>query len=145
MPDNMILFWLIAIVALTVIEIASVQLVSIWFAIASVCAMIAALCGAPLLVQWIVFLVVSIVLLIVSRPIYKKFIKKDMVETNAQLDVGKKAVVIEDIDAKKMTGRVRLNGVDWSAKCSSDEYVPAGTDVIVEKIDGTTLIVKEEK
>lgn len=134
------IFWIIALVVFIVAELATVQFISIWFAIGAIASLICAAFGAPLWVQLIVFLAVSAVLVICTRPFVKKFQKK-IVPTNADLDIGRTCVVTEEIDNDKGLGRVKLDGVFWAARSESGEIIPEGTVVTVKKADGTKLIV----
>lgn len=136
-----VLLWLILFVAMTVIEFASMQLVSVWFALGAFVALVAAAFGAPLYLQIILFTVISAVSLIATRPLIRKFLKKGTVATNAELDIGKEATVIEAINNSALTGRVRLNGVDWTARSSNGEAIDEGTTVVIDKIDGSKLFV----
>lgn len=139
-----VLLWLILFVALTFIEFASMQLVSVWFALGALVALIAAICGAPMFLQILLFALVSTALLIFTRPILKRIMIKKAVPTNTELDIGKSGTVIEPIDNIKLTGRVKLNGVDWTARSSQGNNIEEGTTVIIDKIDGTKLYVSVE-
>ncbi|MGN0654017.1 MAG: NfeD family protein [Oscillospiraceae bacterium] len=134
------IFWVIALVVFVIAEVATMQLVSIWFAAGSFASLICAAFGAPVWVQFVVFLAVSAVLVICTRPFVKKF-QKNIVPTNAELDVGKTCIVTEAIDNSTNSGRVNLNGVFWAARSESGDTIPEGTTVTVKKIDGTKLIV----
>ena len=139
-----VIFWLIAFIILIIVEFASLQLMSIWFAAGALVAMILAACGFPIVTQTIVFVTVSAVLLAFTRTFLKKFLHKVPVPTNSELDLGKTALVIESIDNLKMTGRVSLNGVDWSARSTANDIIDEGKTVIVDKIDGAKLYVSVE-
>lgn len=139
-----VLFWLIAFIALVVVEFASLQLMSIWFAAGAFVAMILSACGFSLMTQTIVFVIVSALLLACTRPFLKKFLRKPSIPTNSELDLGKSALVIESIDNTKMTGRVTLNGVDWTAISTESKIIDEGETVIVDKVDGTKLYVSVE-
>ncbi len=138
-----IIFWAIAFVVLTIAELCTYQLVSIWFALGSLVSLICAILGLGILGQIIVFTVFSVLLLIATRPFVKKVLNNRIVPTNAELDIGKIAIVIEKINNTTSTGRVKLNGVDWAARSSDDSTIPTGTSVTVEKIEGSKLIVKK--
>ncbi|MBP5379719.1 MAG: NfeD family protein [Ruminococcus sp.] len=141
-----VLFWAIAVIAFVVAEIATVQLVSIWFAAGSFITMIACyFYDLSTLEQLGLFIITSVVFLIISLPFIKRRRQQVRVATNAELDVGKHATVIEVIDADKGTGRVTLNGVNWSAVPENEnEIIPEGTVVIVKKVTGAKLIVAPE-
>lgn len=141
-----ILIWATAVIVFVVLEIVTVQLVSVWLAVGAFVTMIATYFMKDLsfAVQLAVFIIVSAVLLAVTFPLMKKFRKKGYVPTNAELNAGKKAVVIEEINTRTGTGRVTLDGVDW--KAVSDEIIPAESIVTVKSVQGAKLIVtyKEE-
>ncbi|WP_024859909.1 NfeD family protein [Ruminococcus flavefaciens] len=141
-----VLFWAIAVIAFVVAEIATVQLVSIWFAAGAFITMITCYFkDLSTMEQLGLFIISSVLFLIVSLPFIKRRKQQVKVATNAELDVGKHATVIEAIDADKGTGRVTLNGVNWSAVPENEnEIIPEGTVVIVKKVLGAKLIVAPE-
>lgn len=131
-------FWIWgSLFVLTVIaEIASQQLISIWFAAGS-----AALCGAPIWLQALLFIAASALLLILTRPLVRKFTNFSSRDTNLRLDLGKFGTVVQTVDAEKGTGRVRVDDIDWIAVSQSNLIIPKGTTVQVQAIDGTKLFV----
>ena len=138
------IFWLIAFVALLVIEIITLGLTTVWFAVGSIAAFLAAYVGASVAVQIVVFLVVSIVLLVFTRPILLKFFNQKRERTNAESLIGQKALVLEKIDSMHATGRAIVNGMDWSAKTEDGETIEADTVVLIKGIQGVKLIVEKE-
>ncbi len=141
----MVYVWIGAIVVFMILELATPQLVGIWFALGALGAMIAALLSASLWIQVVVFLIVSVVMLIVTRPLYGKFIKTKQVPTNSDMLIGESAIVIEAIDNIEATGTVKVKGQIWSARASAADSIPAGTLVTVERIEGVKLIVKQNE
>lgn len=137
-----IIFWACAVVILAGVELITFQLVSIWFAASSLVCLICAACHTPesFLGQVIIFVIVSCLLLVATKPLVKKLKSTKSVPTNADLDIGKTAVVIENVDANN--GRVRLNGVDWAARTADGKKLRIGSNVTVEKIEGSKFIVK---
>lgn len=133
--------WLIIAVVLCVIEGATIQLVCVWFACGSLFAMLASFIGAPVWLQMLIFLVSSIAVLIVGRPILLEKIKPKREATNADRVVGQVGLVLEEIDNLRQTGRVSANGLDWSARSEGGERIPEGTQVVVRRIEGVKLIV----
>lgn len=128
------LLWIIVLIVAAVAEAVTTALVSIWFCVGAVAAAVAAGYGAPVIFQLIVFVAVSIITLLISKPLAKKFLPNAAVPTNGEDDVGKHVLVIEDIDESKGTGRVRLGDVDWGAALINGGTAAAGTTVeIVEK------------
>lgn len=135
-----VLFWAVAVIAFVVIEILTVQLVSVWLAVGAFITMIATyFADMEFIGQLTVFILSSAVLLAVTFPLMKKFRKKDYIPTNAELNVGKQAVVIEEINTRSGTGRVTLNGVDW--KAVSDGVIPVDSIVTVTSVQGAKLTV----
>jgi len=140
------LFWLIMFVVLLVIEILTMGLTTVWFAGGALVAFVLAYVGFGLPVQIIVFLVVSIALLVLTRPIAMKFFNQERQKTNAESLIGQKAVVLERIDTLHGVGRAEVNGMEWSAKTDeADEVIEVGEIVIIEGIQGVKLIVKKEE
>jgi len=140
------IFWLILFVVLLVIEIFTMGLTTIWFAGGALIAFVLAYVGLGLPVQIIVFLLVSIGLLVLTRPIAMKFFNQERQKTNAESLIGQKAVVLERIDTLHGNGRAEVNGMEWSAKTDdADVVVEAGEVVIIEGIQGVKLIVKKEE
>ncbi|MBR6966908.1 MAG: NfeD family protein [Ruminococcus sp.] len=142
-----VLFWAIAVVAFVIAEVATVQLVSIWFAAGALITMLLSYAyDLSALQQLGIFVLASTIFLLMSVPLIRKRRRKNaVVATNAELDVGRHAEVIEEINSDKGTGRVTLNGVNWSAVPENeDEIIPVGTIVIVQKVIGARLLVKPE-
>lgn len=141
---GIVIFWGCVFAVLAITELSTMQLVSIWFAAGALVSMVLAALGFPIMVQAVVFIAVSALLLAVTRPILKKLLHKTPIPTNSELDIGKTALVVENIDNTKMTGRVTLNGVDWAARSTGDEVISEGETVIVDKIDGAKVFVSVE-
>ena len=140
------IFWLILFVVLLVVEIATMGLTTIWFAGGALVAFILAYVGFGLPVQIIVFLVVSIALLVLTRPIAMKYFNQERQKTNAESLIGQKAIVLERIDTLHGVGRAEVNGMEWSAKTDeADMIIEAGEVVVIEGIQGVKLIVKKEE
>lgn len=139
----MITFWAVAFVFFLVCEVATcTALVSVWFALGSLVSLFLAIANVNFLIQCIVFIVSSAVFLALTRPFVKKMQGRKFA-TNYELDEGRTAAVIEDIDNVANKGRVRLNGTDWAARSENGENIPSGHAVIVVKVDGSKLIVRE--
>ena len=139
-----IILWLVLFIVLVIAELATFQLVSVWFALGALGSLIAAACGASFWVQILIFVIISTLLLFLTRPILKKFVFKQPVPTNSELDIGKTAKVTESIDNIKLTGRVNLSGVSWAARSSDGKNTDEGETVVVDKIEGTKLYVSAE-
>ena len=138
-----VLCWLLLAALFIVIEMITLGLTTIWFAGGAFVAAIAALCHAGLAVQVILFLVVSIVLLFLTRPIAVKHLDAKTEKTNAEALVGEIAVVLEEINNLSGTGRAKINGMEWTARaCVDSDVIPAGTKVTVVEISGVKLMVE---
>lgn len=144
--NEMLIGWLILLIICIVAEVATMGLVSIWFAGGALVAMILAALNAPLGLQIICFLLVSLLLVCFTRPIAVKYFNKDRVKTNAEGLVGRKAIVTAEIDNLQAKGQVIVNGSEWSAR-SEDADVKLSEGMVVEIVDikGVKLIVKESK
>ena len=140
----MAMIWLIAAIVLAVIELSTMGLVTIWFAIGAVVAMIAAIIGAGLLAQLILFVIVSLIVLVAARPLAEKYVNHNVKKTNIDAAIGRKLIAKTDIDNLKGTGKVDMEGSTWLAASSDDEVtIPAGTEVVVVKVVGAKLIVEK--
>lgn len=136
------IIWLIVAVILFLIESLTVQLVSIWFAVGALVAMLAAAFGAGISVQLLLFLATSIAVLLMWRPFLKKRITPKKTATNADSVVGQDGLVLEEIDNTLQTGRVSANGLDWTARSADGGIIKARQKVKVIRIDGVKLIVE---
>lgn len=136
--------WLAILAVLLVTEAITTGLTTIWFAGGALVSAVASYLGAGLVTQLILFLGVSLVLLIFTRPVAVKIMNKDVTKTNANSLIGKKAVVIQTIDNLAQTGQVRISDIEWMARSASEDVViPENTVVIVKEIQGVRLIVEE--
>lgn len=136
------LIWAGIMVAFVVVEIATPQLISIWFALGALGAMIASYFKAALWIQLVVFVAVATVMLFATRPLYRKYLKTKQIPTNADRLVGQTAVVSEAIDNLNAKGAVKISGQEWSARSLNGARIPLDTKVTVTAIDGAKLIVK---
>ena len=134
--------WLAVFVLLIVIELATMGLTTIWFAGGAVAGFIASMLGANVVIQAVVFFVVSIVLLIFTRPFAVRYINSNKTKTNIDGLIGQEALVLEEINNIRETGCARLEGKEWTARSLDDTVIAADTVVIVERIEGVKLIVK---
>lgn len=140
----MYIVWALAIILFSVFEAVTAQLLSIWFVLGSIAGLIAALCGAPVIAQVIVFIAVTVVSLIATRPIVKKYLNTRIVKTNYDRCLGTDAVVVEDIDNLVPSGQVKADGKLWTARSADSSVIPKDSVVVVEKIDGVKLIVAKK-
>lgn len=139
------LIWLVIIVVMSVIEIITLGLTTIWFAGGALVAFIASLFGAPLPVQIVLFLVVSCLLLAFTRPFAVKYVNKNKTKTNAESLIGKSGVVQITIDNLKAEGMVSVNGQEWTARSANDTVIAKDTIVEIVEIKGVKLMVKPKE
>ncbi len=135
--------WFGLMVLFLILESSTVALISIWFAAGSLVAMIAALLGAEIWLQAVLFTLVSCVLLGCLRPFVRKLIKPRIVKTNADAVVGTTGYLLETADNLRGTGLIKLGGVEWTARSATDGVIPAGSLVKVERIEGVKVFVRE--
>ena len=140
----MYIFWIVLALAFLVIELGTVTLVSLWFVGGALAAMGAALLGWDLWIQVLIFAGVSLILLLLIRPFFKKYVDPHKVKTNVDALIGKQAIVIEPINNLAAVGAIRLDGVIWSARSAENTLIPAGTVVIIQAIEGVKAIVKPD-
>ena len=146
MPDNnfMIYLWLGATLVLGILEAITVGLDFVWFAAGALVAFVAALLGAHLFVQIVLFLSVSFILLYFTRPLVKKFLIKGKVSTNYDMAIGKKGLVLESINNLHAKGLIDVMGQKWTARSlEAEETFEPGDEVEVVKIEGVKAFVKK--
>ncbi len=141
----MLWIWIGLIVVFVIVEAATVQLVTIWFAIGSVAGLIACAVGLEMWLQLLIFAVVSAVALAVTRPFVKKFTKGRKQPTNADRYIGQEATVTESISNELSKGAVRIGGLEWTARTVDNSEAEVGERVTVEAIEGAKLLVKKER
>ena len=136
--------WLVAFVILIGIEAGTMALTTIWFAGGSLAAFLAALFGLPVQVQLVLFLLVSFLLLIFTKPFVTRFVNRDTEKTNVEGLIGKRGRVTAEINNAMSVGAVVVNGQEWTARAVSDDTViPAGQPVVIREIRGVKLIVEQ--
>ena len=113
------IMWLILLACFLVVEAITVGLTTIWFAGGALVAAIASGLGAGILIQWVLFLIVSLALLIFTRPMAVRYMNKGVPKTNVNSLIGERAVVIQKINNLEQTGQVRINDIEWMARTSS--------------------------
>lgn len=140
--DLMIWIWLGAVILFGVVELATAGLVSIWFVAGSLAALAGAVLGAELLVQVLLFVGVTAVALAATRPLVRRYTRRDTVATNADRVLGSRAKVTETIDNENSTGAVYVDGKTWTARSADGTVLPAGSRVEVRRMEGVKLIVE---
>ena len=134
-------FWLIMIVVFLLAEASTVMLVSTWFAIGSLAAMLMALIGAGTGLQVAVFVIISAVCLTALRPLVRRHIAPKLTKTNVDAVVGSTGLVTVAIDNVSAQGQVKLGAMEWTARSESGDAIPQGTLVKVVRIEGVKAIV----
>lgn len=135
------IFWLIAMVIFLIAEAATVTLVSIWFAVGALVAVVAALLGAGTQLQIVLFLVVSAVLLLSLRSVVRRYITPHTTRTNVDSLIGTVGVVTTPVNNLAAMGQVMLAGSEWSARSTTGEPLPEGMKVRVDRIEGVKVFV----
>lgn len=137
------MIWIALIILFAVIEMITVGLTSIWFAGGALAALIIYAAGLGPVWQFAVFVVVSTILLVFTRPWALKYMKPKLVKTNYEAAIGKTVCLTDDVDNIKGTGRAVLNGQEWSVRAYKDgETFASGEIVKIKEIRGVTLYVE---
>lgn len=135
-------FWLIVAGLFFVGEIFTLGFLIFWFGIGALFAMIVSFFTTNIIIQTTVFLITSTIFILATKPLVKKFVDVKKTNTNVFSIIGKKALVIKDIDPIHSSGQIKLNGEVWSAETENDEIIKEGSEVEVLKINGVKAIVK---
>ncbi|WP_051208705.1 NfeD family protein [Butyrivibrio sp. WCD3002] len=138
-------FWLLATIVLAVIEIFTLGLSTIWFALGAFAAFILAICSASVPLQIVVFILVSIASLLLVRPLSMKYLNSKISKTNIDAVVGRKVKVTAAIDNTSETGTVQMDGTTWNARSVNDgENIAVGETVVIQRVEGNKLFVNKE-
>ena len=138
---TMMIVWIVATAVFGILEAVTAQLVSIWFTIGAVAALGAYFLGADVFVQFAIFVGVSVLVLVLTRPFVKKVALTKEENTNVNALTGKDAVVVERISNIYSSGAVRINGNEWTARSVTGEIIEKGEIVTVYAVEGVKLIV----
>lgn len=134
------IFWLILVIVLTIIEVATVNLLTIWFVISGIVALILSFFIEDVAIVSTIFAVLGIILLITTRPLLKKYLPTQRERTNIDRVIGMKGIVTEEIK-KNVIGEVKVDGKKWSA--ISNKKIEVGEEVIIDAIEGVKLVVRK--
>lgn len=138
-----VISWLLLASVFIIIEIITLGLTTIWFAGGAFIAAIAAIAGANLPIQIVLFVIVSVALLALTRPLAVKHLDNKIQKTNVESLIGQTAIVLQDIDNLHETGQAKINGMEWTARAKEDvDLIQKGTAVRVVEIKGVKLIVE---
>ena len=142
---SMPIAWLLVAVVLGVIEAVTVSLVSIWFAIGALIAIIPAYFGVPIWGQIFVFLAASAIAFAFTKRFFKDVVKVKKQPTNFDSLIGTDGIVTVEINNLEGTGKVYISGLTWSAKSADGKNIPEGAVVVARKIEGVTLVVETKE
>ena len=135
-------FWLIVAGLFFVGEIFTLGFLIFWFGIGALFAMIVSFFTTNIIIQTTVFLITSTIFILATKPLVKKFVDVKKTNTNVFSIIGKKALVIKDIDPIHSSGQIKLNGEVWSAESENGEKIEEGSEVEIIRINGVKAIVK---
>lgn len=136
--------WFVLLVLFIVVEAVTVNMVSAWFTIGSLAALVGSLLGAKLWLQVVLFLAVSGISLALLRPLARRYFTPRITRTNVDALAGKTCLCIGDINNLTGTGQVRIGDVEWSARSSTGEPIPTGTQVRIDRVEGVKVYVTPE-
>ncbi len=144
--QGMTAVWVVLMICFLVIEGLAPGLVSIWFALGALAALISALLGAQVWLQAVWFVVVSVLALVVTRPLAKKYVNSRTQATNADMLIGQECIVTETIDKLHGTGAVAVAGKVWTARTDEPEkIIEKGSVAVITRIEGVKLIVRTKE
>lgn len=133
--------WIGIFILSLLVELMTVSLISIWFSIGAIAAFIVEYLGYSIGVQWIVFIVVSFILVLVTKPFTKKVLQKKVEKTNIDAWVGMEVEVLKEI-APHRDGEVKKDGIVYDARVVGEETIPAGEWVMIDHLEGNTIYVR---
>lgn len=134
--------WLAIVVIMAIAEAMSAQLISIWFVVGAIAALIASVCSAPVWLQVVLFVGVTLLSLLLTRPLVKKAIHPQKIQTNADRYIGSEGTVIAEINNSLGCGQVNVAGSIWTARSVDNAVLPEGQRIKVEAIEGVKLMVR---
>jgi len=137
-------FWLIIAGACFIIEMITIGFFIFWFGIGALLAMVTSFIFPDnIFLQVLVFTISSIVLLFLTKPLVQKFTKKDKkMETNAYSIIGKKGIVVQDINPTFGVGQIKVAGEVWSAKTNDGSKIEKGSEIQIINIEGVKAVVE---
>ncbi len=136
------ILWLILVFFLIVLEVCTVNLVSIWFILSGLVSLLVSVFYDNFLVQFAIFVLLGVFLLLTTRKFLKRYIEPNKEKTNLDRIIGETAIVTETI-LKNEIGEVKVDGKRWSAICG--EQVEVGEEIVIEAIEGVKLIVRKKE
>lgn len=138
-----VIIWLALVLVFVIIEMISLGLTSVWFAAGALVSGISAMFGAPIWLQWVLFIVSSSILLACTRKLAVKHLNNHLEKTNAEGLPGKQSIVIETIDNAVPSGKIRIGDVEWTARAVKEgEVIPKNQRVVIREISGVKCMVE---
>ncbi len=135
--------WLIISGICFILEIMTIGFLVFWFAIGALITSFVSLFTSNIIIQTTVFILSSTALIFLTKPFVNKFSSSDKIQTNAYSIIGKKAIVIKEINSKEVIGQIKIGSEIWSAKSKKDtQTIQEGTEVIISEINGVKAIVE---
>lgn len=139
----MLTIWIVVCIAALVIEILTpTALVSIWFSVGAIAAAICTMLGLSVTIQVVVCILVSVAFIFLARPVALRYLRGNIVPTNADRLIGENAIVLEAIQ-EDTWGKVKVRGVEWSAVSTNKQPISEGKHVRIDAIEGAKLLVHE--
>lgn len=135
------IIWLVLLVAFVMLEASTVSIVSVWFAAGALVALVAALLGAQLWLQAVLFAAVSAILLTALRPLARKHFTPKLTPTNVDAVIGTEGLVTVAIDNIHSVGQVKLGAVEWSARSTDGQIIEVGSRIKVDRVEGVKVFV----
>lgn len=141
----MVWLWLGGVALFGVVELLTEGLVSVWFVVGALAALVVSVAGGSVAVQMLTFAIVSAAALILTRPLVRRFMTRPPVPTNSDRVIGALAEVTETIDNRRASGAVYVDGKTWTARSAGGGVIPAGERVRVRRIEGVKLLVEPDQ
>lgn len=139
----MTIFWFALFIGLLIFEVSTMGLYTIWFSIGALAATGVSMGGGPIWMQIAVFFLLSLLLLIFTRPLAVRFFNKDREKTNIDAMIGKTVVVTKEIDNQKAQGEAVYEGMPWSARSADGTVVQEGSRAQIEAVEGVKVLVRK--
>lgn len=138
----MTIIWFALFIGFLIFEVSTMGLYTIWFSIGALAATGVSMGGGPIWMQIAVFFLLSLLLMIFTRPLAMKFFNKDRIKTNIDAMLGKTVMVTLEIDNQKTQGEVLYEGMPWSARSVDDTVIPEGSRAQIEAVEGVKVLVR---
>lgn len=139
--QNTWILWLVLMLGLAAVETLTLDLFFLMLATGALAGLIGALAGAAFFIQVVIFCVVSLLMVLLVRPVALKHLKRGSAEQLSNVDrlIGERALTLEPVTG--LSGTVKIGGDTWTARTADGSSLPAGSRVTVSRIDGATAVV----